>query len=148
MEEQLGWFRQQCAAVGLPCTHQRQILYRALLEAKDHPTPEMLFDRVKEQIPSISLGTVYRNIRTFLDHGLIGEVSLHHGSLRLEANNAHHHHFVCLSCKKMFDLPNGQIDEVAMRQPLPNGFTVQRFSVEAHGICNACQAETAGSSAQ
>lgn len=138
IEQRMEWFRDRCVSAGLPCTHQRQVLYRALLQAEDHPSPEMLFDRVRMDIPSISLGTVYRNIRTFLDSGLIGEVSLHHGSLRLEANNEPHHHFVCTQCRTMFDLPTEGLDEIQLRRPLPKGFRVNRFHVEAQGLCAAC----------
>lgn len=141
--QKMQWFRSRCVEAGLPCTHQRQVLYRALVEALDHPSPEMLYERVKRDIPSVSLGTVYRNIKTFLDNGLIGEVSLHHGSLRLEANNTHHHHLVCRSCRKMFDLPAEQVDEIRLREQLPHGFQLERFVVEAHGLCAECAAPKA-----
>jgi Fur family peroxide stress response transcriptional regulator len=134
----LQWFRDRCAEAGLPCTHQREVLYLALLEAKDHPSPEMLYERVKQAVPSISLATVYRNVKTFLDQGLISEVSVHHGSARLEANNAPHHHLVCRKCKRMFDLPVESVDEVRLRDGSPAGFRVERFVVEAHGICAEC----------
>lgn len=143
VEQKLQWFRHRCVEAGLPCTHQRQILYRALLEAADHPSPEMLYERVKRDIPSVSLGTVYRNIKTFLDNGLIGEVSLHHGSLRLESNNAPHHHVVCRSCRTMFDLPAEAVEDIHMRQALPEGFRLERFVVEAHGLCATCAAPNA-----
>jgi len=138
VEQKMQWFRGRCVEAGLPCTHQRQVMYRALLEAADHPSPEMLYERVKRDIPSVSLGTVYRNIKTFLDNGLIGEVSLHHGSLRLEANNTPHHHLVCRSCRKMFDLPAEQVEGIRLRESLPRGFQLERFVVEAHGLCAAC----------
>jgi Fur family peroxide stress response transcriptional regulator len=143
VEHKMQWFRNRCVEAGLPCTHQRQVLYRALLEAEDHPSPEMLYERVKRDIPSVSLGTVYRNIKTFLDNGLIGEVSLHHGSLRLEANNAPHHHLVCRSCRTMFDLPAEQVEDIRLRESLPNGFRLERFVVEAHGLCATCAAPKA-----
>ncbi len=138
VESKMQWFRTRCVEAGLPCTHQRQVLYRALLVAADHPSPEMLYERVKRDIPSISLGTVYRNIKTFLDNGLIGEVSLHHGSLRLEANHTPHHHLVCRSCRTMFDLPAEHVETVRLRTGLPKGFRLERFVVEAQGVCAAC----------
>ncbi|HEU0120004.1 MAG TPA: transcriptional repressor [Bryobacteraceae bacterium] len=143
VEQKMQWFRTRCVEAGLPCTHQRQVLYRALLEAADHPSPEMLYERVKRDIPSVSLGTVYRNIKTFLDNGLIGEVNLHHRSLRLEANNAPHHHLICRVCRKMFDLPVEQVEGLRLRDALPAGFHLERFVVEAHGLCAACAAPKA-----
>ena len=148
VEQRMQWFHDRCVEAGLPCTHQRQVIYRALLDAVDHPSPEMLYERVKRDIPSISLATVYRNIKTFLDNGLIGEVSLLHqdslrGSLRLEANNTPHHHLVCRSCRKMFDLSADQVEGIRLRDRLPAGFQLERFVVEAHGLCANCAAPAA-----
>lgn len=138
----MEWFRSRCVAAGLPCTHQRQVLFRALLEATDHPSPESLYTKVRRQVPSISLGTVYRNIHTFLDRGLIGEASLHHGSLRLEANPDPHHHFVCTACRMMIDLPAEVTETIQLRHPLPSGFRVHRFITEAQGLCPACASQS------
>lgn len=143
VEQNMRWFRTRCVEAGLPCTHQRQILYRALLEAEDHPSPEMLYERVKRDIPSVSLGTVYRNVKTFLDNGLIGEVSLLHGPPRLEANHTPHHHLVCRSCRKVFDLSAKQVAGIRLRDGLPKGFQLERFVVEVHGLCAACAAPKA-----
>ena len=52
----------------------------------------------------VSLGTVYKNLNTFLESGLLKEVTLHHGSLRMEANMTPHHHAVCSSCRAIFDI--------------------------------------------
>lgn len=136
----MQWFRDRCVEAGLPCTHQRQVLYRMLVEAGDHPSPEMLYERVRREIPSVSLGTVYRNIKTFLDNGLIDEVSLHHGSHRLEANTTPHHHLVCRSCRRMFDIPADQVEEPKLRGGPAAGFQLERFVVEAHGLCADCAA--------
>jgi len=143
VERRMQWFRGRCVEAGLPCTHQRQVIYQALLDSEDHPSPEMLYERVKRDIPSVSLATVYRNIKTFLDNGLIGEVSLHHGSLRLEANNTPHHHLVCRSCRKMFDLSEEQVEGIRLRDRLPAGFQLERFVVEAQGLCANCAAPAA-----
>lgn len=99
VETMVTAFRERCRASGLAVTHQREIIYRAIISSEHHPSPEVIFDEVRRQIPSISLATVYKNIHTFLEAGLLREVSPHHGSLRLEANLAEHHHLVCTRCK-------------------------------------------------
>ena len=137
----LEQFRAQCRQSGLAVTHQREIIYRVLLDIDDHPTPEAIYERVREQIPSISLGTVYKNLHTFLESGLLVEASLHHGSLRVDPNTASHHHFVCVRCKSMIDLPEADVEPVRLKRRLPTGFQVHRYSVEAQGLCPACAAE-------
>jgi Fur family transcriptional regulator, peroxide stress response regulator len=131
-------FRTQCRQGGLALTHQREIIYRSLIEMEDHPSPEAIYERVREQIPSISLGTVYKNLHTFLEAGMLREVSLHHGSLRVDPNTTPHHHFVCVRCKSIIDLQEADLEPVRLRRRLPPGFQVERYNVEAQGVCATC----------
>jgi Fe2+ or Zn2+ uptake regulation protein len=103
-----------------------------------HPSPEAVYDLVRQQIPSISLATVYKNIRTFIEHGLLAEVSLHHGSARLETNPEPHHHFVCVRCRDIVDVPAEEIDPVSFNTSAPDAFEIYRYSVEIHGLCHSC----------
>jgi Fe2+ or Zn2+ uptake regulation protein len=130
-------FRKTCESRGLAVTHQREVIFRALLEMPEHPSPESLYEKVKKSIPSISLGTVYKNIKTFLDAGLIREVSLHHATLRVDVNTAPHHHLVCLRCKSIEDLDEQDLEPVKLKRKL-TGFRPARFSVEVHGVCGTC----------
>lgn len=142
LAEALDQFRRECRSRGLACTHQREVIYQALISCGEHPSPEAIFELVRQQIPSISLATVYKNIRLFIDAGLIAEVSLHHGPARLETNLQPHHHFVCLTCKRIFDLPVEDFEPVRLKRPLPAGFRVRRFTVEGSGYCPDCSPDT------
>jgi Fur family peroxide stress response transcriptional regulator len=88
-------FRELCADHGLTATHQRQVLYEVMQKMPGHPSPEEVYARVKKRIPAISLATVYKNIHLFVERGVLKEVSMHHGSLRVELNSHVHHHMVC-----------------------------------------------------
>ncbi|HNY42724.1 MAG TPA: transcriptional repressor [Bryobacteraceae bacterium] len=145
VEVLVGQFRQDCRAAGMAITHQREVIFRALMEMDGHPSPEAIYGRVKHQIPAISLATVYKNLKTFIDTGLVSEVSLHHGALRLETNSLPHHHFVCTRCKEIFDLEDDHLAPVELRRELPGGFRLQRYSVEFQGLCGRCAAEAAQS---
>lgn len=127
-----------CRARGLAVTHQRMVIFRELMAMPGHPSPEAVYERVKAEIPAISLGTVYKNIHTFLEAGLVQQVSLHHGALRLDPNTHPHHHFVCTACRRIVDIDEADVEPVRLRQPLPSGFTADRFSVEVHGLCEGC----------
>ena len=131
-------FRARCREHGLAFTHQRQVIYSAVMSATDHPTPEAIYEKVRRQIPSISLGTVYKNIHTFLEAGLLKEVSLHHGSLRVDANLHAHHHLVCRACRSIIDLNEHDVEPARVRTRLPGGFRVERQNVEIVGICESC----------
>ena len=133
-------FRSRCRERGLAFTFQRQAIYEAIADSREHPTPELIYEQVRVRIPSISLATVYKNVKTFLDSGVLKEVTLHHGSVRLESNMTPHHHVVCSSCKAIFDLEESAVEPVQLpRIGLPAGFSIEQSRVEFVGVCKSCQ---------
>jgi Fur family peroxide stress response transcriptional regulator len=134
-------FAELSRRVHLPLTHQRQVIYDALIAMPGHPSPEEVYARVRKRIPSISLATVYKNLNRFLKAGLLQEMSVHHGSLRVEVNDHPHHHLVCSSCKKIEDIDSEQLGPLHVRGRLPKGFAVQRFSVDVIGLCARCRSK-------
>ena len=131
-------FQQLCHQKGLAVTHQRLVLYRALMQMTDHPNPEQIFERVRLELPSISLATVYKTLHVFLAAGMIHEVSPFHGSLRIEPDAEHHHHFICLQCHGITDLALSEVDASPLKNSLPEGFQVEQVSMEVRGLCRRC----------
>lgn len=138
LDQRMAFFRLRCRELGLACTHQREVIYKALASSDAHPTPEAIYERVKRAIPAISLATVYKNIRTFADAGLLREVNVLHDSLRLDANLGNHHHLVCMRCKKVIDIAESDVSPVRLKGPLPKGFQLERCMVELLGVCAEC----------
>jgi Fur family peroxide stress response transcriptional regulator len=131
-------FRELCHRHHLAATHQRQLIYEAVMAMPVHPSPEAIYDKVKKRIPSISLATVYKNVHTFLDSGVLREVSVHHGSLRVELNQEAHHHLICVNCKSIIDLEESSLKPALSREKLPRGFQVKRITIDVIGVCQAC----------
>jgi Fur family peroxide stress response transcriptional regulator len=136
----LDSFRQRCREDGLAFTFQRQVIYEAVIDSREHPTPELIYEQVRQRIPSISLGTVYKNLKTLLDLGLLREVTIHHGTLRVESNLTPHHHLVCSSCKAIFDIEESAVGGLEVpKTQLPAGFSIKQCRVEFIGLCKSCQ---------
>jgi len=134
-------FRALCRQHSLAATHQRRVIYETVMSLHGHPSPELIYEGARKKIPSISLATVYKNVRTFLDSGMLREVSFHHGSLRVEPNEHEHHHLVCVRCKQITDLAAESLGPVRVKERLPRGFHVTRITVDLLGICAACAAK-------
>lgn len=132
-------FRELCADHGLTVTHQRQVLYEVMLTLPGHPSPEEVYARVKMRIPAISLATVYKNIHLFVERGVLKEVSMHHGSLRVELNSHPHHHLVCSHCKAITDIKEEDLGILSTPKRVPAGFRVERYAIDVIGICAVCQ---------
>ena len=129
-----------CRSHGLAATHQRRVIYATVTSLHGHPSPELIYEKVKKKIPSISLATVYNNVRTFLAIGMLREVSMHHGSLRVEPNEHEHHHLVCVRCKTISDLDAKNLGPLRLKTQ-PRGFRITRIAVDILGICAACAAK-------
>jgi Fur family transcriptional regulator, peroxide stress response regulator len=142
--DEVRQFRDRCSGAGLAFTHQRQVLFSALIAMPGHPSPEQVSARVKRHIPSISLATVYKNIKLFIERGIFREVSLHHGSLRLETNSRPHHHLVCTQCKAICDIDEDELGQFPPPRKLSGGFLVERYAIDVLGLCAACQARDNG----
>lgn len=132
-------FRKVCEHAGLAVTHQRQVIYEVLAGTHGHPSPEEVYARVKRRIPSVSLATVYKNIHLFIESGIFNQVSLHHGSMRVETNQSAHHHLVCTRCKAIADIDADVLGLAGIEGRLPGGFLVKRLAVDVIGLCESCQ---------
>jgi Fur family peroxide stress response transcriptional regulator len=132
-------FRELCRENGIAMTHQRQVLYEVMKTMEGHPSPEEVYAKVKKRVPAISLATVYKNIHLFVESGVFREVSLHHGSLRVEMNDVAHHHMVCSKCKEISDIGESELGLVPKQDKLPGGFLVERYAVDVIGVCAKCQ---------
>jgi Fe2+ or Zn2+ uptake regulation protein len=132
-------FRAICKRAGVAVTHQRQVIYQTLRALHGHPSPEEVYERVKAKIPSVSLATVYKNIHLLIASGVFSEVSMHHGSLRVETNAKPHHHLVCTSCKSITDIDAAELGFASKARRLRGGFLAQRYAVDVLGMCANCQ---------
>src|SRR5271155_2973073 len=128
-------WQEKCIAM----TPQRQVLYEVMKTMHGHPSPEEVYAKVKKRVPAISLATVYKNIHLFVESGVFRELSMHHGSLRVEMNDEAHHHMVCSKCKRITDIGEKELGLVSKQDKLPGGFLVERYAVDVIGICAKCQ---------
>jgi len=124
--------------IGLRITPQRLEIFQILASMHGHPAAEDVFERIRQRFPSISLDTVYRTLSLFESHGLIKKVHHLANKTRYDTNLKHHHHFVCVLCKKIIDLEWDEIDGVPMPKGVETlGRVVDRY-VELRGICRDC----------
>ena len=131
-------FRQLAWKGGLAATHQRRVVYEAVVGSHGHHSPEKIYAAVRRKIPSISLGTVYNNLRLFVERGLLREVSPHASTLLVDGNLEPHHHLVCSRCKSVQDIEGEFIDFKRLSRQLPDGFDLTQPLVEVFGLCRRC----------
>lgn len=117
-------------------TEQRRIIYQIIMQSDDHPTAEMVYARAKQHMPSIALGTVYRNLKLMVDSGEIRHISMNGEPDRYDKTLKRHDHFVCVRCKKVFDCFTGDLSEhIANR----TGIEVISYDLNIHCLCDDCR---------
>jgi len=131
-------FRDLAWKFGLAATHQRQVIYEAIVGAPGHYSPEQVYADVRRRVPSVSLATVYKNLRLFVDHGLLREVTPHAPVLRVDGNLEPHHHLVCTRCKSVQDIEGDFVDFKRLSRQVPDGFDLMQPLIEVFGLCQRC----------
>lgn len=91
---------------GLKVTPQRISVLR-VLGAHTHPTIDELYEEIKKENPSISLATVYKNLNTLKDEGLVVEVNIVNQKSRYDIYEKPHIHVICENCGTVEDIGMG-----------------------------------------
>jgi len=132
-------FKKICAQKGLKITPQRIAVYEELLEAKDHPSADTLYRRVRKTFPNISFDTVYRTLLSLIELGLIKLVKSYDERKRFEPNMQNHHHCICIKCQKIIDFYNEEYNSIHIPKTLGRQFHVMNKRVVLEGICLECR---------
>lgn len=85
-------------------SRQRDSIKEFLASRKDHPTADVVYAGVRQSFPSISLGTVYRNLTLLADIGEIARLRVGDGVDHFDYDISPHYHFVCSECGCVSDL--------------------------------------------
>lgn len=128
----------RCREAGMNVTPQRMAVYKALLESTEHPTPEILYRKVRRSMPTLSLATIYKALDALEELGLVRAVEVDSDSRRYDANMTSHHHLVCTSCRQVADFYDESFDRLEPRG-VTNGFLPQFVSVKILGLCEQCR---------
>ncbi len=117
---------------------QRIKILEYLRNYKTHPTADMIYQALADEIPTLSKTTVYNTLKTFTEKGILVALSLFENEVRYEYNTEPHIHFKCLKCNKIYDLDktfdcydNNVID----------GHKVTEHHVNLKGVCKTCLEE-------
>ncbi len=124
---------QKLADSGLRATPQREVVYSVLLKKRDHPTADEVFARVKPDLPTISLATVYNCLETLVQCDLVRAVNFERGPTRYCPNLQPHAHFHDEQTGKThdIDLPPEVLEKVS--SVLPRGYDAKSVEIIFRG---------------
>lgn len=134
-----GRLRQALEANGQRFTEQRAAVFRYLSHTDVHPTADDVFLAVRQDLPGISLATVYKSLETLVGCGLAVKLSYADDAARYDGRTDPHHHARCIACLRVLDLP-GDLSrlEIETLRDRAQGFTVTGYRLELSGYCHDC----------
>ena len=119
---------------------QREDLLNILKNSRSHPTAEELYEKTKEKIPSVSRGTVYRNLKYLVDEGYIIKISMASGADRYDYIHKKHNHIICKSCGTVKDFEyNFDLEDVKQSVIKQTEVSPLLDGVIMYGICEKCK---------
>lgn len=124
-------------------TPQRKVILKYLINHHTHPSVEMIYNDLKDNVDNISMATVYNTLKLFVDYKLVIELKNGDGSTHFDYFGHPHYHVVCDNCGKISDVFDEHFSEI--NQDLQGmtrkktGYLVTGCHIEVHGICPDCQ---------
>jgi len=127
---------------GYRMTRQRQVVLEELAKVDSHPRADQIYQMVRRRIPHVSFGTIYRNLKTLQELGMISEIQQGH-TARYDGNSSPHHHFICRTCDRIIDVDDAGTADLDIPSLARMGYKVEQYRLQIFGTCPACQGKSA-----
>ena len=119
-------------------SRQREAIILNLQERRDHPSADMIYEDIRPDYPTLSLGTVYRNLSLLTGLGEITRLPAINGADRYDARTDVHDHFICRVCGSVIDLPES--GHQSLLEETQQGFDgkIESCAIRFYGTCCDC----------
>jgi Fur family transcriptional regulator, ferric uptake regulator len=123
----------------LKMTKQRRVIVEELRKLTTHPTAATLYEIVRNRLPRISLGTVYRNLELLADASIIGKLETAGTRKRFDGTVEKHYHVRCVKCGRVDDLPVPLFGDIEDSLRGLSDYKILSYHLEFLGICPSCR---------
>jgi Fur family peroxide stress response transcriptional regulator len=122
----------------LKYSRQRESIKEFLMAQTTHPTADVVYNKMKQQYPNISLGTVYRNLALLTELGEIQRLPGISGADRYDGRTNPHCHFLCTKCGNVIDLDIHSAGAMIQEAQEESKGKIHGYSANFYGICKDC----------
>tara|TARA_R110000737_G_scaffold316487_2_gene326772 strand:- start:756 stop:1175 length:420 start_codon:yes stop_codon:yes gene_type:complete len=136
MKMNINKLKEKITSKGMKFTHQRLVIYRSLCDSKDHPTADMVYNQITEENPSISKGTVYKTLESFVNAGILQKFRDDMGLMRFDPVMDTHSHLYCNESSNIRDYKNPDLEQLLnnfFKENQIEGFEVEEVSLVIKG---------------
>ena len=125
---------------GLKYSAQREQILKVLFNAKNHLTPEEIYQEVKKENSSIGLATVYRTLSFLEREEMVSSISFGSEGKKYELNRGEHHdHMICIKCGKIIEFFDEELEQLQEEIAKRASFKLITHQMNMYGICSECQ---------
>ena len=124
---------------GYRLTKQRLAVLKALQSTKSHPDANWIYEKVRKEIPHVSLGTIYRTLGILREAGLLRELDYGSSLSHYDASTKGHPHIVCTNCGRINDLQLPLPDKLEEQASKATDFLITDHRLEFYGLCPDCR---------
>lgn len=118
---------------------QRELILKTLQDNPIHPTADEIYQLLRCELPTISLGTVYRNLNQLSESGEVMKITGLDGSVHFDHNTHKHYHFICNKCNKVYDIPAELVPNIMTTVAEQTGMHISECELVLKGLCRDCQ---------
>lgn len=122
-------------------SRQREIILKHVKDFPVHPTADQVYTALKKDNPSLSLGTVYRNLNQLSEIGMLKKIHIAGGSDRFDGRTDPHFHIICERCGKVSDVEMPVLEEIFSEIGQRDGYEITGITLNLRGICAECKDE-------
>ena len=134
-EELINLFREK----GYKVTVQRLAVCKYVLTREDHPSADQIYQALKMDYPTISLGTIYKTLHLMEDLNLIQELGFKDGTIRYDPDMELHINMVCLKCGKIYDYKADDVKKFWNIIISNTGIKPKGQRIDLYYVCDDCQ---------
>ena len=121
-------------------TQQRRVIFDVIQNSMRHMTAEQIYVEAKQIMPTIAMGTVYRNLGLMSDAGEILRIEMPGQPDHFDKTIYPHHHCLCTCCGEVYDIPVPDLTEQLERSI---GSPVESYDLTVRILCDACRKKNA-----
>ena len=120
---------------GVKASYQRLRIFEYLVHHRTHPTVDMIYTGLIDEIPTLSKTTVYNTLKLFSDKGLVSTITIEENENRYDVDVSNHGHFKCKQCGGVTDF---MLDDHSIVIHELDGYRTEDRHVYFKGVCKNC----------
>ena len=126
---------ERCRQKGVKLTDQRKLIAQTMSNSHDHPNVDELHNRVSKVDPKVSIATVYRTVKLFVETGILTRHDFKGGKARYEElPDSHHDHLIDVQSGEIVEFVNEEIEKLQETVAEKLGYQLLDHKLELYGI--------------